>query len=301
MYRLSILLHTIFLFSSVVLRAAGHGFVHTVLIDGKEYQGWNPFSDPYNNPVPRATRKVGSDGFVAESDANLACHIGGDAGTSVLAEAPAGSKITFQWVYWPGDHQGPVSTYMASCGDDCSSFSANSAKWFKIDASGYSANDRQWAAAKLIADGASWTSTIPTNLAPGEYLIRNEIVALHSITPQFYPSCVQVRVTGSGTGRPSSDEEMTMQQVYSGASWPNIYLSNDLGSYEVPGPPPARLGGNDSTEPGTTTTTKAPSTTSTRAGTSTRTISSTPPATETPQSSAQCRLVRRRLVRRRSL
>ncbi|KAJ2914390.1 hypothetical protein MD484_g6033, partial [Candolleomyces efflorescens] len=136
------------------LTAEGHGFVHSVVVDGREYQGWNPFSDPYNNPSPRVTRKVGSDGFVADTDADLACHHGGDAGTTAIAEAPAGSKIIFNWAYWPG---------------------ANGAQWFKIDADGYSSEDRQWAAAKLIAGGSSWTSTIPSNLAPGEYLVRHEM------------------------------------------------------------------------------------------------------------------------------
>lgn len=58
------------------------------------------------------------------------------------------------------DHQGPVTTYMASCGDDCSSFSANNARWFKIDASGYSGDDRQWGAGKLI-QGSSSNSSSP--------------------------------------------------------------------------------------------------------------------------------------------
>ncbi|EAU91503.2 hypothetical protein CC1G_01992 [Coprinopsis cinerea okayama7 len=154
--------------------AAGHGFVHNVVIGGQSYPGWNPFSDPFNNPPPRIVRKIVNDGFVSAGDADLACHHHGDEGTDAIAEVPAGSEVTFEWVYWPGDHQGPVSTYMASCEGDCATFSANSARWFKLDAAGYFPEDRQWAADKLRADGTSWTSVIPANLAPGEYLIRNE-------------------------------------------------------------------------------------------------------------------------------
>lgn len=40
---------------------------------------------------------------------------------------------------------------MTSCGGDCSTFQANDAQWFKIDAEGYDAASKQWAAAKLIA------------------------------------------------------------------------------------------------------------------------------------------------------
>ena len=49
-----------------------------------------------------------------------------------------------------------------------------------------------------------WTSTIPQSLAPGNYLIRHELLALHQTnTPQFYPECAQLAVTGSGTASPS--------------------------------------------------------------------------------------------------
>ena len=47
------------------------------------------------------------------------------------------------------DHLGPVSTYMTSCGEDCTKFDVNGAKWFKIDAEGY--GNGSWASAKLIA------------------------------------------------------------------------------------------------------------------------------------------------------
>lgn len=63
---------------------------------------------------------------------------------------------------------GPVTTYMASCNGDCASFDASNAKWFKIDAAGYS--NGKWAATKLIENGAKWTSTIPSELKAGEYV-----------------------------------------------------------------------------------------------------------------------------------
>lgn len=47
MQTISALFYFVFLFSGLTLQVAGHGFVHSVAIDGKEYQGWNPFSDPY--------------------------------------------------------------------------------------------------------------------------------------------------------------------------------------------------------------------------------------------------------------
>lgn len=42
------------------------------------------------------------DNLVASTDADLACHHGGNEGTSAVASLPAGSKITFQWAYVSG-------------------------------------------------------------------------------------------------------------------------------------------------------------------------------------------------------
>ena len=69
---------------------------------------------------------------------------------------------------WPADHMGPVSTYMTSCDGDCTKFDASSAKWFKVDASGFT--NGKWAATQLIENGNKWTSTIPSELKPGEYV-----------------------------------------------------------------------------------------------------------------------------------
>ena len=41
----------------------GHGFVHEVVVNGKSYPGYAPFTDPYASPaVQRIVRKVPDDG-----------------------------------------------------------------------------------------------------------------------------------------------------------------------------------------------------------------------------------------------
>ncbi|KAF8070660.1 glycosyl hydrolase family 61-domain-containing protein [Lyophyllum atratum] len=282
---------------TVISGVASHGFVHSVVIDGQEYPGWNPFSDPYVNSPPKVVRKVLNDGFVAGTDPDLPCHHGGDDGTGLVAAATAGSQVTFRWSYWPGDHQGPVSTYMASCNGDCATFSANNARWFKLDAEGYEPSTREWAADKLRANNNSWVSTIPAGLTPGPYLIRNEIVALHSITPQFYPSCSQVKLSGSGTGLPADNDLVSMAGLYSNVTWPNIY--SDFGTFSIPGPPPVTFGVGGNLPPVTPTVTSADPT-----STGGPTQASNTPSTTTPvpssQASGHCLLNSRRLVRRMS-
>uniref|UniRef100_A0A8H7Y7J9 lytic cellulose monooxygenase (C4-dehydrogenating) n=1 Tax=Psilocybe cubensis TaxID=181762 RepID=A0A8H7Y7J9_PSICU len=303
-------LSKIIVLCSLVHLIAGHGFVHSVVANGQIYPGWNPFVDPYAITPPRIVRKVLNDGYVSGNDSDLACHHGGDVGTTALANAPSGSQVTFQWEYWPADHQGPVSTYMTSCNGDCSLFSANTARWFKIDADGYDPSNKQWAAAKLIANNFSWVSTIPAGLAPGQYLMRNEMyftcgglidllikalsfsIALHSSEPQFYPSCSQLEITGSGTNTPSDSQLVTVQALYASVTFPNIYA--DSVSFTVPGPPPVTFNGQVGS-PATTT----PNISSTVAGSLPQT--SVPGFSSPGPDNRQCHLGSRKLQRRNSL
>jgi cellulase len=77
--------------------------------------------------------------------------------------------------------------------------------WIKIAEDGW--DGKSWAVTKL-RDGAyngkkgQHTFKLP-NIAPGEYIIRPEIIALHEGNrqsgAQFYMECIHVKVGGSGT------------------------------------------------------------------------------------------------------
>lgn len=64
--------------------------------------------------------------------------------------------------------------------------------------------------------------TIPPKLAPGEYLLRHEILGLHvaetRMGAQFYPSCTQIRVTQGGN-----------TQLPQGIALPGAYKPDDPG------------------------------------------------------------------------
>ncbi|KAG9187607.1 hypothetical protein G6011_05478 [Alternaria panax] len=49
---------------------------------------------------------------------------------------------------------------------------------------------------------------MPTCVAPGDYLMRVELIALHGAEnlggAQFYMECAQIRVTGDGTNKGSN-------------------------------------------------------------------------------------------------
>lgn len=81
-----------------------------------------------------------------------------------------------------------------------------------------------WGTAVVEKDLA-WTSTIPTALKSGLYLIRHELLALHQAdTPQFYAECAQLSVGGSGTEVPSGDFVATIPG-YAPESDPGITVS----------------------------------------------------------------------------
>ena len=90
----------------------------------------------------------------------------------------------------------------------------------------------------MIEPNSGVDYTIPSCLKPGYYLVRHEIIALHSAYneggAQFYPSCHQLEVSGMGNTVPKDL-----------VSFPGAYLKEDPGllyslynqlPYTIPGP-----------------------------------------------------------------
>ena len=110
-------------------------------------------------------------------------------------------------------------TYLAQCpGDTCTGVNANTLKWFKIDEAGLlsgTIGDGYWGAGKMIDQNSSWTTTIPASVPSGNYLIRFETIALHSLPAQLYPECAQIQITGGGSRQPTADELVSFPGAYS--------------------------------------------------------------------------------------
>jgi hypothetical protein len=96
-----------------------------------------------------------------------------------------------------------------------------------------------WASDQLISSNNSRTVTIPSSLASGLYVIRNEIIALHSAGTengaQNYPFCVNLNVTGGGSTKLSGGTLGTALYTPTDPGiLVNIYAA--LSSYVIPGP-----------------------------------------------------------------
>ncbi|KAF3186793.1 hypothetical protein TWF788_003014 [Orbilia oligospora] len=233
----------------------GHGIVQEFLIGGQRYTGSLPFQDQYKNPAPeRITQAFWENGnsFIDDvTSAEIACNKGAKA-AKLVAPAPAGSEITFFWTEWPESHKGPVITYLADCGGDCTTAVGSELNWFKIDEAGLLA-DGTWAADAVIKNNNSYTLTLPKKIKNGQYLLRHEIIALHAAHEQkgaqFYPSCTNIEITGA-TGENTPDT-VKIPGAYS-ASDPGIFINiyyPKVESYVIPGPPVYTEDGTSSPNP----------------------------------------------------
>lgn len=194
-----------------------------------------------NNPVTN----------VASND--LRCN----AGTSPVGKkcaVAAGSTVTVEMHQQPNDrscgseaiggaHYGPVLVYMSKVSD--ATTADGSSGWFKVfqdtwakKSGGASGDDDYWGTKDLNTCCGKMNVKIPSDLAPGDYLLRAEVIALHTASSsggaQLYMTCFQLSVTGSGSASPAT------------VSFPGAYKASDPGilvnihaamsTYVAPGP-----------------------------------------------------------------
>lgn len=225
---------------------AGHGYVSGAVVDGQYYGGFLVDKYSYMDDPPKVigwSEDAKDLGFVdgsSYSDPDIICHKDAkNAGLS--ASVKAGGKIELQWTEWPESHHGPVITYLANCNGDCSSVDKTALEFFKIDEAGLINGDSPpgtWASDNLISNNNSYTVTVPSGIAAGNYVLRHEIIALHSAGEtngaQNYPQCLNLKVTGGGSDSPTGT---VGTKLYTNTD-PGIKISiyQSLGSYAIPGP-----------------------------------------------------------------
>lgn len=242
-------LQTAALLGSLAASAYAHGRVTSITADGETYDGFlnNYIYMPDPPAIVAWSADNGDNGFVdgsAYTSGDIICHREAKAG-KISASVAAGSKVEIQWGpdAWPESHHGPVIDYLAKCdGDDCTTVDKETLKFFKIDEAGLidgSSAPGKWASDELIAADGKWSVTIPESLAPGQYVLRHEIIALHSAGDtngaQNYPQCFNLEVTGSGTANPEGVLGTALYTPEDAGIKVGIYSA--LGdSYEIPGP-----------------------------------------------------------------
>ncbi|KAI0021741.1 lytic polysaccharide monooxygenase [Xylariomycetidae sp. FL0641] len=226
--------------------AAAHGYVSGVEVNGGAFiegcnPNWNYMSEDQQAVTPGWKALNQDNGFVspdAYDTSDIACHKSATPGQDYI-DASAGDTLTVYWNTWPDTHQGPVLNYLAECSGECTEATAGDLTFTKISAAGL-ISGQEWATDDLIAANFSSTVTLPAALAPGNYVLRHEIIALHSAGSengaQNYPQCLNLKVADGGgstalpAGEPATDlytptDPGILFDLYSGYT-----------SYDIPGP-----------------------------------------------------------------
>ncbi|ORY17986.1 putative endoglucanase, partial [Clohesyomyces aquaticus] len=242
---MSFKIHVAALVGALVSATSAHGHVSGIVADGTFYPGYDP-SFQYQATPPKV---VGwscpgclDNGFVSPdmyTTSNIACHKNATAGQA-SAKVAAGGTVELQWTPWPTSHHGPVLDYLAKCDGDCTTTTAEGLSFFKIDHSGLlddTTSPGNWASDKLISNNNSWTVTIPSDITPGNYVLRHEIIALHSAGQvngaQNYPQCINIQVTGGGSASPAGVAATKFYTSQDPGILVNIYQTL---TYDIPGP-----------------------------------------------------------------
>ncbi|OHW90125.1 glycosyl hydrolase family 61 protein [Colletotrichum incanum] len=128
------------------------------------------------------------------NDADFACNKYSRYEDDFVVAVPPGAEVGAWWAHgidgplYPNDvdhpiaasHKGPIMVYLAKVNNAVSANknSKGTLDWFKISERGL--NNGIWAVDQLIADEGWYNFTMPPCAPPGQYLMRVEILALHS-------------------------------------------------------------------------------------------------------------------------
>ncbi|EGO61029.1 hypothetical protein NEUTE1DRAFT_98179 [Neurospora tetrasperma FGSC 2508] len=194
----------------------------------------------YNGPIEDVT------------SASIACNGSPNtvASTSKVIIVQAGTNVTAIWRYMlsttgdsPADvmdssHKGPTIAYLKKV-DNAATASGVGNGWFKIQQDGMDSSG-VWGTERVINGKGRHSIKIPECIAPGQYLLRAEMIALHAASnypgAQFYMECAQLNVVG-GTGA-KTPSTVSFPGAYSGSD-PGVKISiywPPVTSYTVPGP-----------------------------------------------------------------
>ncbi|KAK0451192.1 glycosyl hydrolase family 61-domain-containing protein [Desarmillaria tabescens] len=161
---------------------------------------------------------------------DITCNVNPSPATETVSVA-AGSTIGFildNTIY----HQGPAAIYLGKAPSTAASWDGSGANWFKIAEWGATFDPFAFTDYGL----SQLTTTLPSDIPAGEYLVRIEQIGLHVVgAPQWYISCAQISVTGGGSASPSKVAIPGYVSPDDPGLTVNIYYPVPT-AYTVPGP-----------------------------------------------------------------
>lgn len=245
--------------SALASMVSAHAAMFGVSVNGKDQGDGKdkyirfptPFAENCTKDEPGVPGKCFNDPVRDFKSPAIVCNTNGGNAVPSFVTAKAGDTLSFRWhLFDPKNlneevlnpnHKGAILTYIAP-------FTKSNGVgpiWSKFAQDGF---DGEWATTKMIANGGEVKVSLPKSLAAGQYLIRQELLALHQADfrcddpnnpgrgAESYPSCIQIEVTGSGDAVP--DQNFDFNKGYTCGTpglFFNIYVPFD--KYIFPGPP----------------------------------------------------------------
>jgi cellulase len=248
---------TLILVFTAAKTITAHGWVDVWTISGQNYTGFVPTAAPW---VPDQGT-IGwpawntDNGPVYSKDVNspdVICSINATNAKLYATPVNAGSTINLRWTTWPESHHGPILSYLADCNGDCVTVDKRELKWFKIAEMGQlsygegGGKTGTWADDELRAAGGAWSVKIPSSIKSGNYVLRNEIIALHSAydlgAAQLYPQCANIKISGGGDATPSGVVGTELYSQDDPGLHYGIYNDESKPVYQIPGPKLCKYG-----------------------------------------------------------
>ncbi|PNS20433.1 hypothetical protein CAC42_5883 [Sphaceloma murrayae] len=225
--------------------ASAHWRLLNITANGQTYPAADPSSIRSRVLTPNWKADNYNAGFVNDtSSISMACHKKATPATSSIKVA-AGSTLVAGWDIGFTHPQGAMMNYMARCPGNCSEANLADLRWFKISEEALLPNpnrgsdDLYWTTLKLDADGGRREMTLPNNLQAGNYILRPEILALVFADKrggaQFYPTCINLEVTGDGDANPAGVAATELYSPDEPGVLVNVYYPKPTG-YKAPGP-----------------------------------------------------------------
>ncbi|KAK2039345.1 family 61 glycosyl hydrolase [Colletotrichum somersetense] len=224
-----------------LLAAAGFCHAHTIFVSLE--------ADGVNSGVSQGVRTPEYDGPQTDVTSQyIACNgpPNPTTPTDKVITVTAGSAVTAIWRHTltsgPDDvmdasHKGPTIAYLKKVSDAKTDTGIGNG-WFKVQEDGFS--NGVWGTEKVINNGGKHSITIPKCIANGQYLLRAEMIALHSASSypgaQLYMECAQINVVGGTAAKTPST--VSLPGAYKGSD-PGITLSiyyPPVTNYVIPGP-----------------------------------------------------------------
>lgn len=187
--------------ASIAPLVSGHYVFSKLIVDGQTTKDFEYIRENSNGYQPTLASEIVNNDFRCNKGS-----MDSAAKTKVYTVAP-GAEIGFQLAYGASmKHPGPLQIYMSKAPGDVKTYDG-SGDWFKVYQEGVCEDisdglkDTDWCT--WGKDTASFK--IPKDTPPGQYLVRVEHIGLHrgfSGNSEFYFTCAQIEVTGSGSGVP---------------------------------------------------------------------------------------------------